>query len=89
MVENESVFSQEQDENSHASTAEENGIVVDVDDDASDDEPGLFSKPRRTNSGAGVERLQMYFQGKEYGAKQEFNCVLNGQKEIEKAENDA
>ena len=38
------------------------------------------TRPRRTNAGAGVERLQMDFSGKGYGAKRQFNFVTNGEK---------
>ena len=42
------------------------------------------TRPRQTNAGAGVERIQMDFSGKGYGAKREFNFVLNGQKEMKR-----
>ena len=47
-------------------------IVADV-----DDVPVANSRPRRANVGAGVERLQMEFQGKGYQAKREYNFTTN------------
>ena len=37
------------------------------------------TRPRRENAGAIVERIQMDFSGKGYGAKRQFNFVANGE----------
>ena len=42
-----------------------------------DDTHVTNSRPRRTNAGAGVERLQMDFHGKGYQAKREYNLATN------------
>jgi len=46
-----------------------------------DDAPAVYSRPRRLNAGAGVERLQMDFQGKGYQAKREYNFTTNSTNE--------
>ena len=51
--------------------------VANVDDTPTSPSPAVNTRPRRANAGAGVERLQMDFQGKEYGAKREFNLANN------------
>ena len=38
------------------------------------------TRPKRSNSGAGVEIIQMDFSGKGYGAKRQFTLVTNGVK---------
>ena len=38
----------------------------------------MINRPRRAGAGGGVERLQMDFIGKGYGARREFNFVTNG-----------
>ena len=56
-------------------------IVVANIDDENDPEPEQSlaeSRPRKTNAGAGVERIQMGFTGKRYGARRDFNFVING-----------
>ena len=72
----------------HTSTVDEEVIVADIDDDVSTTEPEQSFRPRRANADAGVERLQMDFHGKGYGSKREIMFVLNGQKEMKKAEKD-
>ena len=52
--------------------ATEEVTVADV-----DDTPVSNDRPRRTNAGAGVERLQMDFSGKGYQAKREYNFATN------------
>ena len=66
-------------------TVDDLGAVVQTNEDPEEvvvadvnDGPAENSRPRRANAGAGVERLQMDFQGKGYGAKREFNFTTNG-----------
>ena len=61
-------------------------VVADL-DDVHEPAPTANTRPRRTNAGAGVERLQMSFSGQGYGAKREFNLVTNGTTESEKQTN--
>lgn len=53
-------------------------IVADIDDNVPSIEVEHNIRPRRANAGAGVERIQMDFHGKGYGAKREFNFLTNG-----------
>ena len=69
----------------NASIAEE-VIVADVDDNPEEPMVTEHGRPRRVNAGSGVERIQMDFHGKGYGAKREFTFVTNGK--IEKAQKD-
>ena len=79
-VENE----EEEDINNVSGSQEEpnvDEIVVANIDDENDPEPEQSlaeSRPRRTNAGVSVERIQMDFTGKRYGARREFNFVING-----------
>ena len=56
-------------------------VVAELDDIPILDTSNSTSRPRRANTGAGVERLQMDFSGKGYGARREFNFVTNEKKE--------
>ena len=62
-------------------------IVADLDDNL-EPAPTTSSRPRRTNAGAGVERIQMDSTGKGYGTRCEFNfdLVTNGITESKKQE---
>ena len=55
--------------------------MADIDDEIEQAVPAEEGRPRRVNAGAGVERIQMDFRGQGYGAKREFNFVMNGKKE--------
>ena len=77
-------FSIEPDDDDDAESSdictEEEVVVADIDDEESGHaEPFEVGRPKRANAGAGVERLQMDFHGKGYGAKREFHFVTNGQ----------
>ena len=76
------VESDDDDETEAQSTSiEEEVVVADIDDEDPDQSETVEDRrPRRANAGAGVERLQMDFQGQGYGAKREFHFVTNGQK---------
>ena len=52
-----------------ATFVDEDVIIADIDDDSGQADPIECSRPRRANAGTGVERLQMDFHGKGYGAK--------------------
>ena len=52
-------------------------VVADLDDNI--EAVPCNTRPKRVNAGAGVERLQMDFSGKEYGTKREFYFVTNGE----------
>ena len=52
--------------------------VAELDDEPMVVDTATNSRPRRANAGAGVERLQMEFGGKGYGAKREYNMATNG-----------
>ena len=70
IVSEEEVFVEETDEDDKDSLTSEDSnvpaIVAELDDQR---EGEVASRPRRTNAGAGVERIQMDFTGKYYGAK--------------------
>jgi hypothetical protein len=72
----------EDDESTDAEAQEEKhedenmALVVNIDDNV--DAIPSNDRPRRSNAGAGIERIQMDFSGKGYGAKREFNFITNG-----------
>ena len=81
--EEESFVENEEDEdlNGSVDTQEEPNaeeVVVASIDDHEPEQPTTHSRPRRTNAGAGVNRIQMDFTGKGYGAQREFHFVTNG-----------
>ena len=55
-------------------------VVADLEDNTEPSQ-NTSTRPRRANAGAGVERLQMGFNGKGYGAQREFNLVMNKREE--------
>ena len=50
-------------------------IIADLDDNP-EPAPTTSSRPRRTNAGAGVDRIHMDSIGKGYGTRREFNLDL-------------
>ena len=56
----------------------EEAIIANIDDEDEPEQSVAQSRPRRSNAGAGVERMQMDFAGKGYGARREFNFSTNG-----------
>ena len=52
-------------------------VVAALDDNNEMDTTKQHSRPRRTNAGTGVDRLQMCFEGKGYGSCREFNLITN------------
>ena len=55
----------------------EEAIIANIDDEEESEQSVAQSRPRRLNAGAGVERIQMEFTGKGYGARRELNFVTN------------
>ena len=53
-------------------------VVADIEDHPESTQT-TNSRPRRANAGAGVERIQMDFKGKGYGARREFNLAMNNE----------
>ena len=53
-------------------------VVAALDDNNETNITQQNSRPRRTNAGTGVDRLQMCFEGKGYGSRREFNLITNG-----------
>ena len=56
----------------------EDVVVAKIDDDHDPEQSAAQSRPRRLNAGTGVERIQMEFTGKVYGARREVNFMTNG-----------
>eukprot|EP00555_Chaetoceros_dichaeta_P000372 CAMPEP_0198279726 /NCGR_PEP_ID=MMETSP1447-20131203/67080_1 /TAXON_ID=420782 /ORGANISM="Chaetoceros dichaeta, Strain CCMP1751" /LENGTH=424 /DNA_ID=CAMNT_0043974931 /DNA_START=1086 /DNA_END=2357 /DNA_ORIENTATION=+ len=75
---------QDDDKTEEVAHQENEEVVVADLDDVHEPAPTANTRPRRTNAGAGVERLQMSFSGQGYGAKREFNIVTNGTTDSEK-----
>ena len=85
-VENEEESESDSDTDPQSSNEAKEVIVADIDDVIEQSEPAEEGRPRRINVGAGVERIQMKFQGKDYRAKRELQFITNGTKEKTKHE---
>ena len=68
---------EEGEETSTQTTDNEIVVGVEIDNEIEPDPSTIKSRPRRANTGAGVERIQMECSGKGYGAKREFNFATN------------
>ena len=75
--EEEFIEPEEDNKDETAQQGNEEVVVADLDDDQ-EATPTNSDRPRRTNAGAGVERLQMSFSGQRYDTKREINLVING-----------
>ena len=84
IVSEEEDFVESEDENLDANETEEvehienEEVVVAGLDDDHEPTSSVNTRPRRTNAGSGVERLQMNFSGQGYDKKREFNLTTNG-----------
>ena len=75
-VENEDDELSDEETRANIEVENEEVVVADVEDNPEPSQ-NTSTRPRRANAGAGVERLQMGFKGKGYGARREFNLVMN------------
>ena len=55
--------------------------MAEIDDDPAPMSHNISTRSRRANAGAGIDRIQMDFQGKVYEARSEFNFVMNEKKQ--------
>ena len=53
-------------------------MVAELDDNEETTDEYRNNRPRRTNAGGGIERLQMDSNSKTYGTSREFNLLNNG-----------
>ena len=75
--EDEESSSNDQHDDDH-NNVEDIAVIANIDDESEPTNEYLNNRPRRKGAGAGVERLQMNHDGKEYTAQREFNLVNNG-----------